>query len=640
MSDKEKSEIEGYLDELFGMIDDYGEEELKNTKLQQILKLISTPTPSNRIKLIIDKIKEVLHNTDKVDNKKIILLNLLRLVYNQDYNKVLNEYNIPSDYKVLIVVDLQNCFIQGGSLGSINITDLKKYIELVKEVDKKISQNNYDLVVFSKDSHPLNHSSLSDNQNPLYGVYTYHCRNSKNNCTKDTQETTTYISSTAKDAIRDILCAGKTDSEKEHFYDVKESYEEDDYNFYNPKYKEEFTRLIKDADSEIRYVIDDQDYNIDDKKIKTLKNLIKGYIADTKLDKESKEYLEGINSKYFKLKVQGLDLNYLFYNTTTLKDIIYDLNNSSNSEIGITDEQHINKIPDYSDTKYNVDNITHITSSNTNNTKFITIAKGQYCYYESYSAFNYHIKINKQKSIIYDLFRRYDSSLNVLEKLPAEERYSTGLFEYILKDYHTQTSKQNINIDVCGLVTNICVINTVQQGIALWENVYKKRVGENIKCTFNLLEYLSIPLRINFDGLPYLNYKYDQQVNKETDLEKRRLQIDNLVTLFATKFQKDVIDPNIAIDSIIPYNVDYNIIQAGGNRYKYKHNKLIRNKVKKYDEVVHISAKIAAKKAHKKEILGKERCIYKMSGDRKEYLKHKGGLITVSEYKKLMKSKK
>ena len=643
MSYNEKSEkkkkIEGYLDEFFGMIDDYREDEIKNTKLQQILELISTLTQSNRQNLIIAKIKEVLNNTDKVDNKKKILLNFLRLLSDEDYKGVLNEYNIPSDYKVLVVVDLQNCFIQGGSLGSINITDLKKYIELVKEVDKKISQNNYDLVVFSKDSHPLNHSSLSDNQNPPYGVYTYHCRNSKNNCKKDKN---TYISSKAKDAIRDVLCAGKTDSVKEQFYDVKEKYDHTDYNFYNPKYKEGFTRLINDADSEIRHVIDDQYYNIDTTKIKTLKNLIDGYIADTELDDKSRMYLEGINSKYFELKVQGLDLNYLFYNTTTLKDIIYDLNNNSNSEIGITDEQHIKKIPDYNDRKYNVDNIKYITSNNTKDTKFITIAKGQYCDYESYSAFNYHIKINKQKqeSIIYDIFRRYDSSLNVLEKLPAQERYSTGLFEYILKDYHTQTSKQNINIDVCGLVTNICVINTVHQGIALWKNVYKKRVGENIKCTFNLLEYLSIPLRINFDGIPYFNYTYDQQVNKETDLEKRRLQIENLKTLFATKFQKDVIVPNIAIDSIIPYNVDYNIIQAGGNRYKYKHNKLIRNKVKKYDEVVHISAKIAAKKAHKKEILGKERCIYKMSGDRKEYLKHKGGLITVSEYKKLMKSKK
>ena len=33
------------------------------------------------------------------------------------------------------------------------------------------------------------------------------------------------------------------------------------------------------------------------------------------------------------------------------------------------------------------------------------------------------------------------------------------------------------------------------------------------------------------------------------------------------------------------------------------------------------------------------RCIYKIPGDRKEYLKHKGKLITVKEYKELMKAK-
>ena len=46
-----------------------------------------------------------------------------------------------------------------------------------------------------------------------------------------------------------------------------------------------------------------------------------------------------------------------------------------------------------------------------------------------------------------------------------------------------------------------------------------------------------------------------------------------------------------------------------------------------------------SKKQPKKEILGKMRCIYKIPGDRKEYLKHKGKLITVKEYKELMKAK-
>jgi hypothetical protein len=39
----------------------------------------------------------------------------------------------------------------------------------------------------------------------------------------------------------------------------------------------------------------------------------------------------------------------------------------------------------------------------------------------------------------------------------------------------------------------------------------------------------------------------------------------------------------------------------------------------------------------KKEICGKLRCIYKIQGSRKEHIKYKGRLITVADYKKLMK---
>ena len=46
-----------------------------------------------------------------------------------------------------------------------------------------------------------------------------------------------------------------------------------------------------------------------------------------------------------------------------------------------------------------------------------------------------------------------------------------------------------------------------------------------------------------------------------------------------------------------------------------------------------------SKKQPKKEILGVMRCIYKIPGDRKEYVKHKGKLITIKDFKEFMKPK-
>ena len=505
------------------------------------------------------------------------------------------------DYKVLVVVDLQNCFIQGGSLGLPDINDLKKYIDLVKEVDDKINKGNYDLVVFSKDTHPLNHSSLSDNMKPQEGVYTYHCRNSKNNCSKDTANPTTYMSSAAKDIIKDILCDGKGSTIKEHFYDKKPQaeYTDGEYNFYNKELKNTFTDLLKVEENEaiVTEVMNDNKFKINNDEIITLQGLIEKYINNPQLEKESREYLEELKKleeSYNGLKVQGLDLNYLFYGTS-LKDIIYALNNDeNNSEIGIKGSSglgnkdssglgnkdssglgntrkfiNIMDTPNYDDKVYNVDKIDY--KGNETNTKFITIAKGQYCDYESYSAFNYHIKIEKQylktQSIIYDVFKKYDSTLNVLEKLPAEKRYSTGLFEYILKSFKVQGGgKKNINIDVCGLVTNICVINTVHQGIAMWEQVYRNE-NTGITCKFNLLEYLSIPLAIR-EPIAYLNYNYALQINKETDFNKLLLQLNNLKTLFNTKFEYDVFIPNRGINGELSYTVDYNVELEGSNIIK------------------------------------------------------------------------
>jgi hypothetical protein len=71
------------------------------------------------------------------------------------------------------------------------------------------------------------------------------------------------------------------------------------------------------------------------------------------------------------------------------------------------------------------------------------------------------------------------------EGLQALEKYSTGLYEYITK----KTSKK-IEFTVCGLVGDICVINTVLQGYLMVKKVYNN--SQNIKFIYSLAGTLFI----------------------------------------------------------------------------------------------------------------------------------------------------
>ena len=68
------------------------------------------------------------------------------------------------------------------------------------------------------------------------------------------------------------------------------------------------------------------------------------------------------------------------------------------------------------------------------------------------------------------------------------------------------------------------------------------------------------------------------------------------------------------------------------------HYKSNNRSLKDLNNKVQVLGGNKSKKPPKKEILGKIRKIYKIPGDRKEYVKHKGKLITVKDYKKLMKA--
>jgi hypothetical protein len=61
---------------------------------------------------------------------------------------------------------------------------------------------------------------------------------------------------------------------------------------------------------------------------------------------------------------------------------------------------------------------------------------------------------------------------------------------------------------------------------------------------------------------------------------------------------------------------------------------------KKYlEEHRHLFHQTGGKKLKKKNILGTEKCIYKKQGDRREYIRHNGKLITIKEYRNIKEGK-
>jgi hypothetical protein len=167
---------------------------------------------------------------------------------------------------------------------------------------------------------------------------------------------------------------------------------------------------------------------------------------------------------------------------------------------------------------------------------------------------------------------------------------------------------------------------------------------------------------------------------KNAPIEKILLLPDGQETIIASNLRDilDIIDIKKKcknyINNIKPHT-DYSILDMttgfGCNEIKVIFNcfkngtelKLLNDKIREYIEIqirnnpdslllqrllselnsINILTKggnAKVKKINNKTILSKERCIYKKPGDRKEYLKHKGELITVKDYKKLMKDKK
>jgi nicotinamidase-related amidase len=174
------------------------------------------------------------------------------------------------------------------------------------------------------------------------------------------------------------------------------------------------------------------------------------------------------------LEVIGTELSYMFFTNDKFREPVKRLiedNREGKSKIGLGDTlaengSEIKTTPADASRTVNYEK----SPIDDGGIKYITLTKGERCDKEAYSAFNYHIVYNSS-----------DPSHPVKSNIkPDVAANSTGLWEWILKNRGVENE---ITITVCGLVGNVCVMHSLLQGIALWNNVYSKQ-NPDVKVKF------------------------------------------------------------------------------------------------------------------------------------------------------------
>jgi hypothetical protein len=367
---------------------------------------------------------------------------------------------------VLIVVDFQNCFITGGSFSGHNTADLDKLKNLykqTKEIEKLIDNN--DTIVFSRDFHPKNHSSIGNrkNSNGKNIVVNYsttwpkHCTNNNSNCAST-------VSGNSSSTKGDKIKVGEL----------------------------------------VRKTLNDLKLNEVNRNPVNISNNLQPILNYNKL-----------NSNIKNSPVIGTNLSYTLFFTKYGKDI-YSLI-TKRDPVGVVDNKNVLKgEPDSQHIKI-------LRNNNQNNNVFLEsggktmfqLVKGQYCDYESHSAFNYHIKIkedgytNNTNSI-----RKFKSDQIITKDTSVDKlfKYSTGLLESILIS-DEEISKYNIT--VCGFVGDVCVLQTVVQGlimIGLLSESSSENIFKNISFTYSLCG-------TRFTGIPSLEFGESKTPSEDDILE-------------------------------------------------------------------------------------------------------------------------
>lgn len=404
--------------------------------------------------------------------------------------------------KFAVVVDVQNCFMFSDDQNKtfLNLAEKNVSLDMVKEITDIVE--DVDTVIFTRDFHPINHISFGDGEenrvtNPLAGTWPLHCRNRYSWC---------------KSRLGD---EDQRKAEDENYVNI--------HKFPQPK-----TMTLRDVTDSIQFI---------------------NYFSQS-VKKSMTQTLRSIDQNYLQTPVYGTDLSYYFY-ASPLAEIVYKLNKvnkKGQAKIGL--KATANEEPDtprmVSDDDYKSMDAINIYAEplsfmmNGKEKKGITLTKGERCTDESYSAFNYHIT-----------YVTTNPSLPEQKDLPIAESNTTGLWEFlILKTRQNMMTNPNdnvIDITVCGLVTNVCVMHTVLQGIAMWNQVY----GMNNKDLIVNFHYslkgsrfaIAVPpypsMLLDSNGFPYPDPAFGPVVNsnyyaKENKIILNGQSIDQS-TLFTTE---------------------------------------------------------------------------------------------------------
>ena len=428
---------------------------------------------------------------------------------------------------VLIVVDVQNGFIsQDGLEHEETLDDIYISINQVKNIEKLMDSNK--VIIFSRDMHPLGHASFQK--------YRPHCRNNLRVCENSQNMTADKM----KRAADPITILANFEANKIKFNESNNLKQTELYMKINPdpqlsdvefleKYSDEITQFRTDLDticSQMKSdVVESSDVELSDT-IKTAYVDFNKELNDICLFiKKYKVYIEflafisltqqidGYTYHYKDLLINGYELSYLFLGTIYKGNFCMLNILSDKYALGLNKTKNTLHLGDPDSHNIVLGKTIRVNTPLPSNTKLIELLnKGEYCNYDSYSAFNYHTKFE-------------NGNMSNIQKNTLRKQFSTGLYERIIK-LATNSSiniQENftLNITVCGL----SVIHTIMQGIVFWRQNYRP---DHKNITINFIYDISGTIFSK-----YSNFKQSYEINDFKDdkvIEQFRKFFDEIIT--------------------------------------------------------------------------------------------------------------